>query len=286
VFGNAIEETTTTTGQNPLDLTAVSGRVRFSQKFPANVRFGYGIKDQATDAFIECGMGYLNGSGQLVRERIENTLVAGTFDETTPAAVSLSAGTKVVICTGTAASMMATAAGAHAISGGFRGYGDSISLIQGGSGNLALVASRAYATPFIAQSANEIDALVVRVTVAGSAGALIRGAIYSVGADGLPDVQLALSGTADAATTGQRFLSFTAFRPPARFFGCLIATNGPAVYSTAGGINSNPLGFNASQEASGYLFLAGSGTTFPSSWSGASADVLGGAKPFLGVRCI
>jgi hypothetical protein len=285
VFGNWIRQTTTTTGTGPLTLSPVSGYPTFANEFAAGERFQYQVLDDATAAPIESGMGYLSG-GALVRERIECTMVSGTFDNTTPTAVSLAAGTKRVICAVSAAGMMATAAGAYTISGGFRGYGDSISLIQGLSGNLALVASRAYATPFIAQSANEIDALVVRVTVAGSAGALIRGAIYSVGADGLPDVQLALSGTADAATTGQRFLSFTAFRPPARFFGCLIATNGPAVYSTAGGINSNPLGFNASQEASGYLFLAGSGTTFPSSWSGASADVLGGAKPFLGVRCI
>lgn len=286
MHGNAIEETTATTGTIPLVLTAVSGRVRFSQKFATNVRFAYGIKDQATDAFIECGMGYLNGSGELVRERIEGTLVSGTYDETTPAAVSLPAGTKIVVCAMSASSSQSTAAGAYELSGGFRGYGDCISVQPGTTSNLGLINQRAYATPFIAQSANEIDALVVRVTAAGTSGSLIRGAIYSIGSNGLPGVQLALSGTVAGDTTGQKFLTFTAFRPPPRFFGCLISTNAPSVYATSGGLNSNPMGFFASQEAAAYLFLAGSGTTFPSSWAGASADVLGGLKPFLGVRCI
>lgn len=285
MLGNWITQTTTTTGTGNLTLATVSGFPSFADNFAAGQRFQYQILDDATGAPIESGIGYLSG-GALVRERIECTMVSGVFDNSTPTAVNLAAGTKRVICSASAASIAAQAAGAYVLSGGFRGYGDSISVQPGSTSNLLMVASRAYATPFIAQSAQEIDALVVRVTVAGSSGSLIRGAIYSIGADGLPDVQLALSGTVAGDTTGQKFLTFTAFRPPQRFFGCLIATNQPSIYATSGGLSSNPLGFFSSQEAAAYLFLAASGTTFPASWSGADADVLGGLKPFLGVRCI
>jgi hypothetical protein len=285
MLGNWIRQTTTTTGTGALTLSTVSGYSAFSDQFAAGQRFQYQILDDSTGAPIEAGVGYLS-SGTLVRERIECTIVSGTFDYSTPSAVSLAAGTKRVICAASMASVMGQTAGAYSLSGGFQGYGDSISVQPGSTSNLGLTGSRAYATPFIAQSAQEIDALVVRITIAGTSGGLIKGAIYSIGANGLPDVKLAESATAAADTTGQKFLSFTAFRPPQRFYGCLISTNVPSVYATASGLSSNPMGFLSSQEAAAYLYLAASGTTFPSSWSGASADVLGGLKPFLGVRCI
>jgi hypothetical protein len=285
MFGNWIRQTTTTATNGNLTLATVTGYPAFSDEFATGERFQYQILDDTTGAPIEAGIGSLSG-GQLVRERIECTYVSGVFDNTTPSAVTLPAGTKRVICAASASSSQSAAAGAYGLSGGFQGYGDSISVQPGTTSNLGLINSRAYATPFIAQSAQEIDALVVRVTAPGSAGSLIRGAIYSIGANGLPDVQLALSGTVDGAVAGQKFLSFTAFRPPPRFFGCLISTNAPSVYATSSGLNSSPMGFFASQEAAAYLFLAGSGTTFPSSWAGANADVLGGLKPFLGVRCV
>lgn len=284
MFGNWITQTTTTTGTGNLTLSTVSGYPAFSDEFAAGERFQYQILDDSTGAPIESGVGYLSG-GALVRERIEATMVSGVYDNSTPTAVSLAAGTKRVICAVSASSAFAAAPGAALVSGGFRGYGDAITVAPSTT-NVSIPNQRAIAIPFRAESAQEIDAVVARVTIVGTSGALVRGAIYSVGADGLPDVQLAVSGTVAADTTGQKFLTFTAFRPPQRFFAAIIATNAPSFHGSNGGVHSNPLGMNASQEAVGYLFLAGTGTTFPASWVSASQEVITGVKPILGVRCI
>jgi hypothetical protein len=284
MLGNWIKQTTTTTGTGALTLSTVSGYAAFSDQFASGQRFQYQILDAATGAPIESGVGYLSG-GTLVRERIEATIVSGTFDNSTPSAVSLASGTKTVICGLSMSSALSTVPGTFAPSGGFRGYGDAVTA-QGGGGNIALVNQRAIALPFWAVSNQEIDALVVRVTAAGTSGSLIRGAIYSVGADGLPDVKLAESGTADGTTTGQKFLTFTAFRPPQRFFGAVISTNAPSVYGGDNGVATSPLGYTSSQEAIGYVFKAGSGANFPSDWSSPSQDVYYARKPVLAVRCI
>jgi hypothetical protein len=141
--------------------------------------------------------------------------------------------------------------------------------------------------PFVAQAANEIDAVFVRVTTAGSAGSLIRAAIYSIGSDGLPDVQLAQSGTAASDTTGLKTLTFTAFRPPQRYFVAVIASTSLSVYGTPSGTNGTHLGFlNSNLEPVGIVSKDGSGTTFPASWLSPSFDAVFAWRPVLGVRCV
>lgn len=285
MFGNWIVQTTTTTGAGNLTLSAVSGYAAFSGQFADGQRLQYQILDDATGLPIESGVGYLS-SGALVRERIECTLVSGTFDNSTPSAVDLPSGTKRVICAPSASSVMGAAApGTFSPSGGFKGYGDCV-MSQGTGGNFTLIDQRAIAVPFWAVSVQKINAVVVRVTAAGAAGSLIRGAIYSAGSDGLPGVKLAESGTADGTTTGQKFLSFTAFRPPQRFFAAVISTNAPSVYGGDNGVATSPLGFTSSQEAIGYLFKAGSGADFPADWSSPSQDVYYARKPVIAVRCV
>jgi hypothetical protein len=285
MFGNWIRQTTTTTGTGPLTLSPVSGYPTFADEFAAGERFQYQVLDDATAAPIESGMGYLSG-GALVRERIECTMVSGTFDNTTPAAVSLAAGTKRVICAVSAASTQSVAAGAFGTSSAVKGYGDG-NLIFGSGGGYVTAGGRGFAMPFSAQAANEIDAVLVRVTTAGPGGTLMRGAIYSIGADGLPDVQLALSGTEDGATTGLKSLTFTAFRPPQRFFVAVITSSSLTVYGTPSGVNGGHLGFfNTNLETVGIVSKDGSGTTFPSSWASPFTDVVFAWRPVLGVRCV
>lgn len=282
MLANWIRQTTTTTGTGDLTLSTVSGYPAFSDNFASGERFQYQILDDSTGAPIESGVGYLS-AGALVRERIECTMVSGTFDRSTPSAVSLASGTKRVICAPSAASVMGQAAGTYA--GSSKGYGGG-GIVFGSGGGYGLSGGTAAAMPFTAQSAEELDAVLCRVTSAGGAGTLLRGAIYSVGEDGLPDVQLALSGTTAADSTGVKALTFTAFRPPQRFFVAVISDGGPTLYATPSGTNDLPLGFNSSLEPYGIVTKAGSGTTFPASWASPSLDVVFAWRPILGVRCV
>lgn len=282
MLGNWIQQTTTTTGTGNLTLSTVSGYPAFSTQFSDGQRFQYQILDDSTGAPIESGIGYLS-SGALVRERIECTMVSGTFDNTTPTAVSLAAGTKRVICAVAAAATHTPATGAVSAAT-YKAYGDGTQVF-GSGGGFVMTAGRAYAKQFAALSANEIDAVIVRITTAGAASTLIRGAIYSIGADGLPDIKLAESGTVAADTTGIKQLTFTAFRPPQRFYVAVISSGGPTLYATASGLSATAMGFTTNLEPYDLLYKAGTGTTFPSSWSSPTLIVVFDWRPILAARC-
>lgn len=284
MFGNWIQQTTTTTGTGNLTLVSVTGYPAFSTQMASGQRFAYTILDDASGDPIESGIGYLS-SGALVRERIESTMVSGTFDNTAPSAVSLASGTKRVICSPTAAVVSAPAAGAYLPSGGVRGYGDG-NQVFGSGGGFTLWANQAITKPFSALASQELDAVVCRITTAGSGGALIRGAVYSVGADGLPGVKLVESGAVAGDTTGIKELTFTAFRPPPRFFVGVIASANITFYATQSSVNGMALGFNNVMEPIGFLLKNGSGTTFPADWSSPSNGVAFAWAPILAVRCV
>lgn len=282
MLGNWIQQTTTTTGTGNLTLSAVTGYPAFSTQFSDGQRFQYQILDDSNGAPIESGIGYLS-SGALVRERIECTMVSGTFDNTTPSAVSLAAGTKRVICSVAAAATHTPAIGAITAAT-YKSYGDGTQVFGSGGGFVS-TAGRAYAKQFEALAANEIDAIIMRITTAGAASTLVRGAIYSIGADGLPDVKLAESGTVAADTTGIKLLTFTAFRPPQRFYAAFISSGSPTYYGTSVGLSATSMGFTSNLEPYDLVFKAGSGTTFPTSWSSPSLTVVFDWRPIMAIRC-
>ena len=282
MLGTWINQTTTTTGTGNLTLASVTGYPEFSTQFSSGQRFQYQILDDSTGAPIESGIGYLS-SGALVRERIECTMVSGTFDNTAPTAVSLAAGTKKVICSISSASAFSPAVGAVSAAT-YKSYGDG-TIVYGSGQSFAMIADRAYAKQFEALATNEIDAVLTRVTVAGASGKLIRGAIYSIGNDGLPDVKLAESSTVAADTTGVKTLSFTAIRPPQRFFVAVISDGTPSLFCTPSGTNRTALGHNSSIETYDMLNKAGTGTTFPTSWASPGFSVSFEQRPVLAVRC-
>ena len=283
MLGTWIYQTTTTTGTGNLTLASVSGYPEFSTQFSSGQRFQYQILDDSTGAPIESGIGYLS-SGALVRERIECTMVSGTFDNTTPTAVSLAAGTKRVICSVSAASVSSSAVGTY--NAGAKGFGDS-TMVFGAGGTYNVTSGRGYAFPFSLVSAQEIDAVFCRVTQTGAAGTVFRGAIYSIGADGLPDVQLALGATVAVDTTGQKFSTFTAFRPPQRFFAAVISDGAPGFFSTTVGRADSSLGFLTDHSPVGTVFKnGGGGTTFPTSWASPTGiEVVYSHRPIVVVRC-
>jgi hypothetical protein len=96
-FADRVKDTTTTTGLGDVTLsgTAPTGFVSFNAVFGTNVRFPYVICSNG-GAEWEAGIGYLSGATTLVRDRVRASSNAG-------ASVSLSSGTKDVICDAIAA---------------------------------------------------------------------------------------------------------------------------------------------------------------------------------------
>ncbi len=265
MLGTWIRQTTTTTGTGNLTLSSVSGYPTFSSQFATSQRFKYVILDDSTGAPIEAGVGYINGTPALVRERIEATMVSGTFDGLTPSAVSLASGTKRVICTGTAGSFPTTIPGVWANSNKL--YGDAG--INSAGTTITMTADRAYAIRMNHLVDSEIDALVFRVGTAAVAGKVAKVAVWSIGADGLPGVSLAESSTIAVDSTGNKVCTFTAFRPPAQYFACIVSDGAPVVTGYGNGlIGANALGSDGSLGPCKFIHHVGaSSTTFPSTWT-------------------
>lgn len=281
MLGNWIRQTTTTTGTGNLTLSTVSGYAAFSDYFAASTRFKYQILDDSTGAPIESGIGYLSG-GALVREKIESTMVSGVLDISTPSAVTLGAGTKRVICGDTMSTVQRTAPGIWSAT--HKAYGDIGSFSAASS--VAMVADRAYAVPFAAGVDAEIDALIFRVTTAAAAGKVAKVAIWSYGADGLPGVSLAESSTIAVDSTGIKTATFTAFRPPSRFFACIVSDGAPTVQGWSIINGTDAMGTDSVLIPYSYIYHVGAAsTTFPTTWTpvGVLCNV---ARPQLMARCV
>lgn len=283
MHGNNILQTTTTNGTGSLTLASETGFATFASQFAVGEVFKYIIRDATTAGMIETGLGSIDGSGLLVRSVVHATMDSGTYDGTAPTAISLPAGTKQVLCGGTAHSVLAAAPGVWASSR--KGYGDMH--LAAGAGTLVLTADRAYALPFVAAVDADIDALLCRITSVSGAGLFVKGAIYSVGADGLPGVKLAESGNVAADVTGIRELTFTRFRPPPRFFACLLSNGAPTVQAFAAGVAcSNALGFDSSLIPIAFIHHVGAASlTFPSTWTPVG-NLSNAARPQLVARCV
>jgi hypothetical protein len=284
MLGNWINQTTTTTGTGALTLAAVSGFPPASSQFATNERFQYAILDDASGAPLERGLGYLDGSGNLVREKPMAAMVSGVYAGAAPSAVSLAAGVKRVICTPGAQSAIATTSSMWAPPSGFVGYGDSNYTVVPAS--VALVADRVYVVPFFAAMDSDIDAVMIRVQTAGAGGTSAKGAIYAVGADGLPGVQLAESAAVLVDSIGVKALSFTRFRPPGRYFVALLCDGTPSVQHMASRVlGAYPMGYNSSMVPISYIHHIGAtGLVFPSTWTPVE-NLTGVTCPHLVVRC-
>ncbi len=283
MHGNNILQTTGTTGTGSLTLALATGYATFASQFAVGEVFKYAVRDASTKVLIETGLGFIDGSGLLVRSVIHATMDTGTYDGVAPTAINLPAGSKEVICTATAHSVLSSAPGVWTATR--KGYGD---LHHGaGAGTMVLTADRAYALPFAASVDSDIDALLVRITSASGAGLFVKGAIYSWGADGLPGVKLAESSNVAADVTGIRELTFTRFRPPPRFFACLLSNGAPTIQSFAGGVLLHSgMGFDSSLIPIAFIHHVGAASlTFPTAWTPVG-NLSNAARPQLVARCV
>ena len=90
-----IKETTATAGTGTVTLAAVTGWARFSNAFSVSDVVPYIIIDDNGNK--ETGFGTIGASNTLARTTPSVTLVSGTYDNTTPTAITLS-GSATVLC--------------------------------------------------------------------------------------------------------------------------------------------------------------------------------------------
>ena len=283
MLGNWIKQTSTTTGTGALTLSAVTGFPGFASQFAVNERFAYAIIDDSTGGPIERGIGYIDGSGNLARAVPMATFSAGTYVGANPSAVSLSAGTKRVVCVEGAQSYLASAPAVFGAT--YKGYGDLF--VSASAGSTTMTADRVYIVPFAAGVDSDIDAIIFRVITAGAAGKMAKVAIYSIGSDGLPGVKLAESSSIAIDTGGVKEATFTRFRPPARFFACWLTDGAPVMQTVGPPFESKyASGFDSSLIPIAYQHHVGAtGLAFPSTWTPVN-NLVGVQKPQLVARCV
>jgi hypothetical protein len=177
---NGVYETTTTSGTGTVTLSAVTGRPRFADA-GVNALAPYAIKDGNN---WEWGMGTVGASNTLARSIIAATLVSGTYDNTSPTAITLSGSAADVYL---APITEAIAPGMPIIASAYgRKTIDSPHWSTYASGTLALTADRLYVVPFRVDSAYDINGFHVDMDTAGAASTKARIGLYRLKSDGQP----------------------------------------------------------------------------------------------------
>jgi hypothetical protein len=240
MLGNWVRETTTTTGTGDLTLSSVSGYPTFNNVFSTSRYFAYAILNDSDGTPIECGIGYLSASTTLVRSKITATYSSGTFDDTSPSAISLSSGTKRVICAGNADAILTPAKNVNRNSSiSTNKYVSSQHVITSNASSTGFtpVVNTLYLLPFWLCTSIEVDALCVRVGT-GAATKSVRMGIYDIDSTGHASKLLAETGSLSAATSSTEAVgTFTAIRlQPGWYYVAIVSDGTPALgRMTSGG---------------------------------------------------
>lgn len=229
MLGNWIRQTTTTTGTGNLTLAAASGYPTFADVIGTSRRVAYTILNDADGKPIEAGIGYMSDATTLVRERVTATLSGGVYDDTSPSAVSLAAGTYRVICSGTADAIQQSAKDVNRntqVSAQKLISSGHVSIHTASSTGYAAVANRLVFMPFKLEVSAEVDALAVRVGT-GVAATNVRLGLYDIGSDGQPNALLRETSALASATSGADVIgTVTPIRLQPGWYFLAIATDG------------------------------------------------------------
>lgn len=201
MFGNWVKEETTTTGTGTLTLSAVTGWPRFADVFPVGEEVSYAILN-SDGSPIEAGIGTMGASNTLERTQIDATYSSGVYDNTAPTAASLASGTKTVIASPIARTLVVagTSVNANAAS---RYVASSHYQASGGSTVTFGGANRCYYSPFLLAFGIEITGLIAHVATA-VASSNFRIGLYRVASNGAPGALLIETGDLSGATTGDK----------------------------------------------------------------------------------
>lgn len=289
MLANAIRQTTTSTGAAGADLTlaSVSGYPTFHAVFGTRP-FYYGVLADADGTPVQWGIGHMSDSTTLVQDKILATYTGGTYDDTTPSAVTLS-GTSRVICVAEAHALMAAPLNVNtsATNRAITPYAPS------SAGTLAITANRCYYIPVLINTPREIDAIFFRIGTAGATGTQAKVGLYSATKDGKPGDRIDQSafvstGTSTGGTKATGTLTSRRY-PPGLYF-MAISGDGTPTLNTATASNAHyPLlgigSDNAAAVTCLYEALSGGWTDLPATASGTLTEVTGtGNHPLLSLR--
>lgn len=232
MLANWARATTTTTGTGNLTLSGVSGFPTPNDVYATNLWFYYSILDDSTGAPLECGIGYLSASTTLVRQKVLATFASSVYDDTSPSAVSLASGTKLVVLSPLQHSLdvnipwVDTAVGTNnkAINNGAIAVG-----LSGSNGYQFNGADRIECFPWKHTYGGEVNSFKIHVSTSDS-GKIARVGLYEINTNGTPgDLIVEGSSTFDLSSNGMKTSTFTArVIPPGWYFIAILSDTGTA----------------------------------------------------------
>jgi hypothetical protein len=218
---------------------------------------------------LECGIGTLATATTLARTFPLATYSGGTYDNTSPTAVSLS-GTTTVICTGSPGAgfpfiqAMNTGATYKAV--------DSAHNSLNHSSTVAMTTNRLYVVPFLLTVNRPLAGIQCRVsTGSGTNGTL---GLYRCGADGLPGALLQSGTITTSAGPSIQQVTFSAYYPPGWYYMACVADNACAINAPGAVPGSNPLGHDTNNQHIVALYTANGSLTLPDPFSGVTTNVV------------
>ncbi|HLO63166.1 MAG TPA: hypothetical protein VK165_09410 [Azonexus sp.] len=293
MLGNWIQQTTTTTGTGNLTLSSVSGLPGFYDLFSTTGYFVYEILDDATGAPLEAGIGHMIDAVTMVRDRVTATYSGSVYDDTSPATISLAAGTKRVICALEEGSASPTIPNVQ------NAFGQRIVLPDGqlpAGGTKALAANQMLLTCLRWNCGREIASLACQITTANGTGSdHIQLGVYACDHNGLPGPLLCRTGDILPNSTGYKTSSLAGGNirlPPGWYWFAILSNVTPTVVANNAGSSdkvsiSTPMGGPTGAVNGRYGFFTaaiGAGwTNMPASVTlGAAVSVASDFMPTIG----
>lgn len=238
MLGNWIRQTTTSTGSGDLTLSAASGFPTFNDVFGTGRYFRYAVIDDATGAPVESGIGHLSASTTLVRDKILATYSGGTYDNTSPAAVSLSSGTWRVVCAADDTALQGVLANVKGDTGAAAGsrrvplYGIGGITNYGSLSTFTMAANKLYLNAFQLACGQSINKLWLDVSTAAAAGKLIRAGVWGMDHEGRPGKLLFDTGDMAADATGMVGAAVSEqLLPPVWYYSGVVSDGTPIIRS-------------------------------------------------------
>ncbi len=244
MLGNWIKQTTTTATNGDLTLAVVTGFPPFSSQFAIGEYFYYGVLNDADGTPIESGIGHLSSSTVMVRDKPLATYVSGTYNDNDPAAATLPAGTKRVICSAEQNNSSPNPLNIGAVTSGIRALFPTGWPIPGGAGiSGAVTANLSYYVPILIKTPLTVNNLQFRVTGSVVAGSTAKVGLYLPTLTGRPGSLIEQSASIDTATTGMKSGALTKRRlKPGLYFMNVCCSGASTVYMGASSIIDPVLG--------------------------------------------
>lgn len=255
---NWIEATSATGGTGALTLTDVTNRPNFDDVFAGTTLVEYVIEEEASGKF-ESGIGsFVASTKVLTRTQVLSTYTGGTYDATTPSAVSFGTSGVTVRCAPTAdLTPRAPVSVQSALGDG--AYVSTSVLTAASPGNAPLTANREYFAPFY-WPGGRVSSVAIYVSALATS-AEVKVALYRVGANGLPGARIWSNNASpfDATGTGLKAASVSLHLPPGWYYYAYISGHAPSLRAALGQAGS-PLGYSTGIPIN-YVYVAGSFAT-------------------------